>query len=391
MKHALQPSITDISITFELSRANDVVQVVPSSMQPVFDGDQFVAYGIIKSSDPSVVAPIEGQVTLRGKIGSNEILHTIQVKDVAHRETTDAEPFRFLVHSLAAKTLLAEMEQKQNVTTKADITKLSIETNVICKETTFIAVDEETNAPVQGALVTYGLEATSSMIANIASIQSLMLNNIDNAITRCDALDDLDVKCDGLQSQSKMFSSAQRRYKSGGFLSGISSTISSWFDRSSYTPRGIAPSRTRSNSFGKRREERCDTPSPEIEEELEIGHMQLLDSPMESPLPRENIGGNDFSSVIILQQANGTWTLSKSLASFLSVDVEVMKDAIPDICSDHPEIWATALVVTVLRMKFLSRQDEWELVVTKADDWLKRQLSVDELSRIYEAAKQFLA
>ena len=36
-------------------------------------------------------------------------------------------------------------------------------------------------------------------------------------------------------------------------------------------------------------------------------------------------------------------------------------------------VWATVLVLSLLRLKYSSQQEEWELIAMKAESWLKRQ------------------
>ena len=36
-------------------------------------------------------------------------------------------------------------------------------------------------------------------------------------------------------------------------------------------------------------------------------------------------------------------------------------------------LWATVLILTLLRKKYSSQQDEWELIAMKAKSWMKKQ------------------
>ena len=51
-------------------------------------------------------------------------------------------------------------------------------------------------------------------------------------------------------------------------------------------------------------------------------------------------------------------------------------------------VWATVLVVSVLRARYSSQQDEWELIAMKAESWLKRQIlpSGFILKQLFQAA-----
>ena len=53
-------------------------------------------------------------------------------------------------------------------------------------------------------------------------------------------------------------------------------------------------------------------------------------------------------------------------------------------------VWATILVLSLLRMKYSSQQEEWELVAMKAESWVKRQTlpSGVSLEDLYKAAER---
>ena len=53
-------------------------------------------------------------------------------------------------------------------------------------------------------------------------------------------------------------------------------------------------------------------------------------------------------------------------------------------------VWATVLILTLLRKKYSSQQDEWELIAMKAESWVKKQAlpSGVTMQDLYSAAKQ---
>ena len=76
-------------------------------------------------------------------------------------------------------------------------------------------------------------------------------------------------------------------------------------------------------------------------------------------------------SLVALQLANGSWSLTGALCSELGKVLKVVEDSCPSGCPSA--VWATALALSSLKLTYSSQQDEWELVAKKAEAWLKKQ------------------
>ena len=84
--------------------------------------------------------------------------------------------------------------------------------------------------------------------------------------------------------------------------------------------------------------------------------------------------GDPLSSLVSLQQADGSWKLDDVIAKVLSKSLEELRDACPVKCDGGvATIWATVLCVVYLELKHPSQKDEWELIAMKADLWLDGQ------------------
>jgi hypothetical protein len=369
LKHAMQPALTDVTLTFDIP---DVVQV-PRTIPAVFDGNKLVLFAIIKADSGFVQS--ENHAALKYLIGSEVMSHDLKFKfDASHQSSGGY--FSSIIHRFAAEALLKEMEKDGNVS-KDEKVKLSIESNVLCKDTTFIVIDEESSNPIEAPMTVY--DCAIDVDSCIANVRSIMSANINMALTRGEALDSLQCQSELLSTNALEFKSASRSKKGGlpglGFLSNIGSSISSFFTRSSQPERvnnyTATETTTRSNY----------TPDTSLDQYLEGAGSRLVITPTQD---------ESFSSIVAVQKANGSWIIDESLSSFLSKTLKEIGDALPAGCSSN-EVWATVLVVTALRERFLSQEDEWELVAGKANDWLKRQHSDDELSRFCDAAKLFLS
>ena len=80
--------------------------------------------------------------------------------------------------------------------------------------------------------------------------------------------------------------------------------------------------------------------------------------------------------IVSLQQANGSWLLNDQLAGVVSKSVEELKSCCPVSCDDTvmANIWATLVVIELLKKKYPSMLDELELVIMKAEQWLHKQV-----------------
>ena len=81
-----------------------------------------------------------------------------------------------------------------------------------------------------------------------------------------------------------------------------------------------------------------------------------------------------LSSLISLQQADGSWKLGDVIAKVLSKSLKELSDACPVKCDGGvATLWATILCVVYLELKHPSQKDEWELIAMKAELWLDGQ------------------
>ena len=101
-----------------------------------------------------------------------------------------------------------------------------------------------------------------------------------------------------------------------------------------------------------------------------VDDIYLVPSPLQESLP---IGVN---FIVSLQQANGSWLLNDQLAGeVVSKSVEELKRCCPVSCDDimMANIWATLVVIELLKKKYPSMLEELELVIMKAEQWLSKQ------------------
>jgi hypothetical protein len=85
-------------------------------------------------------------------------------------------------------------------------------------------------------------------------------------------------------------------------------------------------------------------------------------------------GYDTMDKLILLQDADGSWDLTEELAAVLTLDLADLRSRVKGAQGPKKEIlrsWATALAVAWLRANAASRRDQWQLLVAKAERWLK--------------------
>ena len=150
LKKALQPSITDVDLKFSVPNGIEVLQA-PNKIPPVFNGEKLVLYGWLKGGSGK---NDHCSAVLRGKILGSDVKHEIDFQLDDKSLSSDMS----IVHQLAAKSLIQDWESEKDKK-KAAIIKLSIESSVVSSYTSYIAVDEEQDKPIEGAIKIYDLSA----------------------------------------------------------------------------------------------------------------------------------------------------------------------------------------------------------------------------------------
>ena len=171
LKRALQPSVTDLDVDFDLPSGFNFVQS-PAKVPTIFNGDKVTIYGVFKSnalSDDPLQAPVSGTATLKGKILGKPIERLIPFNIPASSliSTGDSLLEMPIVHQLASKSLIRDMQRDLDPNSsgsisdrKQEIINLSIESSVISSYTSYIAVDEDQDSPIEGAVKVWDVVAT---------------------------------------------------------------------------------------------------------------------------------------------------------------------------------------------------------------------------------------
>jgi hypothetical protein len=354
LKHAMQPAVTNTSVTFDLPFGYKA-KVVPESVPPIFLGERTIIYGILeKSLVGKVISGSKGSVTLKGELLGGKIEHKVEFQ--LPREGNFGVDSVSTIHHLAGKSLIKEYERNESPgrgNKKAEIVKLSCESGVISKYTAFIAIDEEQKEPVKGSLQTWDVVAPQPV------------QMFGKSLLRCAA--------PMPRGAGRGGSVPLKMKKKSGFVKGssshksdVSETLSALCleDEDENLLEGFnsgPPPLPPCSSIGP-------PPPP--------GSRNALVPPPPAPksVQQSSPSKPTLPQVINLQMASGAWELTPQLAGLLGSSIDVLKSACPVSCEGGVQsVWATALVLVFLVKKMSESQDEWELVAMKAESWLKKQ------------------
>ncbi len=81
------------------------------------------------------------------------------------------------------------------------------------------------------------------------------------------------------------------------------------------------------------------------------------------------LSSKSMDAMLLLQEAAGNWKLHQHLAKLLNIDWTALESAKPKEVND--DAWMTLVCVAYLHNICSQHKSEWELIVQKAENWLK--------------------
>ena len=392
LKRAIQPAVSNVSVQFDLTAPKlSTTYQCPDKLPPVYAGEKLVVYGLVDVPQDQM-GHIKGKAVLKGEVSGQQVKHVVQFssRPAGAANTSNIFP----VHRLAAKALIADWQDAGR--SKEDIVSVSVESSVISRHTAFIAVDEDSSSPVQGALQTWDIKSNlmqqdclSGFAAPPPPGGPMMMRS----------------KCGAAPPRNMRKKQAARKSTGGA------------------APRKPQAPSSSGVNYLSCREEKEEQMSfacydDDSEEELSLpppmprmsGLSKMGGAP---PPPRASAGPpppppglvaksssasptDILSSLIAAQQADGSWQLSSNLSQILGKSSQELERACPVDLKGSPTlvgvVWATVLVLAVLEKKCKGQRDEWELIAMKANKWLKKQVLPGgaELSKFQEAARSLV-
>ena len=391
-------------------------------------------YALLKPQK-SLKKAIACTASLKGNLLGAKVEHKIPFM----LENATPAPSLPVIHHLAAKALITDWETAQKE--KKSIVDLSIESSVISSHTAFIAIDEESSEPVSGSMKVYDIRPhTYSNInystMNFSALSALSARRMTNG--------SLGAK----RSSNSAPPPGAPLGSSGGVFpppNGLDSAVPASLHSSSFggapppPPPTASFGRAPSGAFGAapapQSRQLCGgsdfaiskpTPAPSSRpfsgrsgligrlrrpptKPTDIGSLRRpptnptdIGSLRQPPTKPTDIGSlrqpptkptDTLSGLISAQKLNGSWELTSSFAQLIGKPLAQLEAACP-IGREGvgAMVWATVLAVSLLQSRYSSQQDEWELIVMKAESWLKKQSLPPSigLDKIFQDATKLL-
>ena len=448
--------MTNLEVKFDVTSGFDALEA-PDKLPTIFNGDKTVIYGIFRSkavSDSPMEAGVSGTATLTGKILGVSFEHSIPFQIPPPSDASDTDSFQMpIVHQLAAKSLIRDWEHKEGWAStasenerKQEIIRVSIESSVVSTHTAYIAVDEEQDKPIEGAIQTWDLTAT--MTAGGGGFGYGGFGGAQYSLRSAYTCNYAGGGGGGMmfgggpppppmaamamppELALQMPIDAAPQSMMGGFAFGGSGppppppTGGMGFSSGPPPPppTGRMASSSGPQAFPMGISLNSGIPSAPSRQAQQFASLDLLCSSAPPPPPASDLdsrvsynlfsfesskeksaparshavgrslgkvsaatSSDELTQLISLQQAEGYWILDK-VSNF------VKKSITNPISGVAPNVWATVVALILLESRFSQQEDEWELVAMKGEMWLSAQIlppGVD-VEKLKEEAKKLL-
>ena len=374
LRRALQPSVTDLKAEFKLPAGCEILQA-PVKLPPIFNGDKAVIYGIVCSEgNTSQESVIKGTAILRGMTLGNTIEYSIPFQ-IPKPSQEELGPLTMpIVHHLAAKSLLKDWEagegvKQLKVPAKEAIIKLSIDSSVVSAHTAYVAVDEDQDKPIEGAIQIWDVTtmmARQEMGGCTHRRKRRRVRGSSFVLQR---------QCAPLPSKVAALGLPQGNI--GPYYGSMPPMV----------PGGSSPLISRYAASLSQH-----IALPVLSQEFDCGITEYCSERGHESSCTET-HSDKLSALVSLQQAEGWWKLDATLSGVLSKSLPELEVACPVGCQgDVRRVWATVLALAYLEACLTGQRQEWELVARKAEFWLGGQSlpAGSTLHILKEAAKYCL-
>uniref|UniRef100_A0A3Q2W077 von Willebrand factor A domain-containing protein 5A-like n=1 Tax=Haplochromis burtoni TaxID=8153 RepID=A0A3Q2W077_HAPBU len=163
LRFALQPTVVDFSVTWDLPKEVSVTVLSPP-ITALFQGQRSLIYAQLTGQSSEAA---EGCVTVKYSLAGHPSENQL------HFSLRPAEDTGLTVHRLGARTLIRSLELEeresrgqQDGEVKKKLVRLSVQSGVSSSFTAFIAVNKDNSRVIQGPLVRRNIPTPSEFILN---------------------------------------------------------------------------------------------------------------------------------------------------------------------------------------------------------------------------------
>ncbi|ELR22414.1 von Willebrand factor type A domain containing protein [Acanthamoeba castellanii str. Neff] len=216
LKRALQPVLKQPTIDYAAGGVA-VKSHTPNPLPAVFEGERVIAYAFFDTTDTDLIEKAMAGAVLRARTDVEES-EKVEFKINAQSSIKEGQ----LLHRLAARSLIKDLEEAGAEANKGAITELALRYGLVSPFTSFVAsADGAKLAQIQ---------------QQVDEVKHMMQCNIAQVLERGEKLEDLQVHTEALESGAMQFRRSASSMKSGGILSSISNAFSSVLGRGSAGP-----------------------------------------------------------------------------------------------------------------------------------------------------------
>ncbi|XP_071884968.1 von Willebrand factor A domain-containing protein 5A-like isoform X1 [Anas platyrhynchos] len=346
LKRALKPAAEGVSLSWTLPLGLEA-EVLGGTPRSIFQGEHIHLYAKIRGEAQDMKVAT-GVLTLQFSLNGQNVAHTIPFPLCPQGDG------RLAGHRLAARCLLgmllADAVSGSGDEPRQRAVEISLTSGIICPFTSYV-----------GVRTSQWVTWYQGPLALLPPHQSL-------------------VACQILQLRGSICSSScfpKSIFIPPGWLTAVQE---SWFAIQRLTHDIAALAQNGAHSKAPK------PPPPSIYSLESVDPNFVLSSQIFWPWVSKAI--DECQELVALQNVDGSWTLSSSLASALQVDEAEIKGKMPGEVTE-PSIWATVLAVTWLQKKNRYYQGLCELLEAKAVTWLCSR-AASQLDKCLEAANTLL-
>ncbi|CAI5693944.1 unnamed protein product [Oreochromis niloticus] len=323
LRFALQPTVVDISVTWDLPKEVSVTVLSPP-VTAIFQGQRSLIYAQLTGQRSEAA---EGCVTVKYSLAGHPSENQL------HFSLRPAEDTGLTVHRLGARTLIRslEMEEResrgqQDGEVKKKLVRLSVQSGVSSSFTAFIAVNKDNSRVIQGPLVRRNIPTPMTPRYGLALPAPPIRRS-------CSSLPIPDTYLE------------KRRNLCRGVTPRFGSALPAPPIRRIGSPMAMCSIPDTSDSF-------CG------------GFLDDFALPKQPPR-------DPFMHLVSLQKASGSWLLDPGLATALGKTSQQVEKIKPRTANS--EVWATILALVWLHAFKMDAKDEWEFLALKAASWIRAQ------------------
>ncbi|XP_045212788.2 von Willebrand factor A domain-containing protein 5A-like isoform X2 [Mercenaria mercenaria] len=367
LKCAMQPAITDVTISWHLPPDVTPVSIPTEPPTIISAGERLTLFAILQGVDKEKNYP-ESSVTLKGQQDGKPVTYSLTFALGKSSEVNVSAP----VHRLATKAQIKLLQDEESAKLNEDtyhispdlgqeiktfrqrIVDLSRHGNIVSKYSAFVAIDTE-GKKVEDKAVERPCPVPTLSEEFMSGLQPCC--SMDAVLDRGEKLDDL-VLQSALSAGSNQFYSrkaapARKKMAKGYGFGG--------FKFPSFG--GLFSKKSKDKDYEDSMEADYDLEEDESDDNSAV----------------EFSSDDKMMSVIALQQLNGEWEVSEQLLKLLGVPKEEFDK---QKFSEVPSVVCTVIVLGWLKKEFSHRHEEWQMIETKALAWLASQnliLSVEDI------------